>query len=147
MTVTTSAMTVICAGASRLAGEDEVADGDGVDRGDENGAGGDVLRQLRHRIERRRRSVDRPLDGGVDHLGDKHECDRKKECDQLQPRHADGDGDDEYRDGDGKVDAHVALRAQHVDDALDRVVEALDDGRPRSHACPRSRASISAPWS
>ena len=37
----------------------------------------------------------------------------------------------EHGDRDHEVDPHVALRAQHVDDPLDRVVEALDDRRPR----------------
>ena len=129
-----------------LACEHEVADGDGVDRGDQDRAGRDVLRQHRHRVEGRRRRVDRPFDGGVDHLRDEHERDREQQRDQLDLRDADGGGDDENRDRDGEVEPHVALRAQHVDDALDREVEALDDRRPRSHACVRSRACISTPW-
>ena len=57
---------------------------------------------------------------------------------------------DEHDDGHREVDPHVPLRAQHVDDALDRVVEALEERRrPAVGSCatPRSRASISAPWS
>src|SRR6266545_1082434 len=34
-----------------LAREDQVTDGDRVHRGDQDGAGGDVLRQLRQRVE------------------------------------------------------------------------------------------------
>ena len=47
------------AGLAGLAGEDEVADRDRVHRRDQHGAGGDVLRELRERVERaswRRRS-------------------------------------------------------------------------------------------
>ena len=34
---------------------------------------------------------------------------------------------DQHHDGDREVDPHVPLGAEHVDDPLDRVVEALDD--------------------
>ena len=43
-----------------LLGEDEVPDGDRVDRRDEDGTRRDVLRELRIRVERRRRDVDHP---------------------------------------------------------------------------------------
>ena len=68
-----------------LPGEDEVADGDRVDRRDQDGAGGDVLRELRERVERARGDVDRRLDRRVDHLRDEHERDREQQRDQLDP--------------------------------------------------------------
>ena len=52
-------------------------------------------------------------------------------------RDADRDRGDEHGDRDREVDPHVPLRAQHVDDPLERVVEALDDRRPRS-SCVRA---------
>ena len=64
--------------------EDEVADRDGVDRRDQHGAGRDVLRELRHRVERGGGDVDRRLERGVDHLRDQHERDREQQRDQLE---------------------------------------------------------------
>ena len=60
----------------------------------------------------------------------------------------DGRTERQHGNGDGEMDAHVPLRADNVDDPFDRVVEALEDRGPgAAHACTRSRASISAPWS
>ena len=77
------------AAVGHLAREDEVADRDGVHGRDQDGARGDVLGELRERVERGRRDVDRLLDRRVDHLGDEHEGDREQQRDQLQLRDAD----------------------------------------------------------
>ena len=128
-----------------LAREDEVADRDGDGGRDQHGAGGDVLRQLRHRVERGRRDVDRRLDGRVQHLRDQDERDREQQRDQLQLVDAGDERRDQHEHRDGEVDPHVPLRAEHVDDPLEGEVERLDDrGRtPRSscRALPRSRPS------
>ena len=72
MITSTSAISVSSAGASRSRSisrelrfderirEDEVADGDGVHGRDQHRARGDVLRELRERVEGGRRHVDRP---------------------------------------------------------------------------------------
>ena len=94
--------------------------------------------------------VDRLLDGGVDHLRDKHEGDREHQRDQLEARDAVPDGGDQHRNRDGEVDAHVPVRPEDVDDPLDRVVEALDQGERAAgtvHAYIASRDFISSPWS
>ena len=133
------------------AGEHEVADGDRVQRGDEHRACGDVLRDLGHRVERGRGDVDGRLDRGVHELGDEHERDREQEHHQLDLRDAEGERRDQDGDGDGEVDPEVPLRPQGVDDALGRVVEALEEGLARLARCHRecssSRVSISSPCS
>ena len=53
--------------------------------------------------------------------------DRDQERDQLEPRDVERERGDEHADRDGEVDPHVPLRAEDVDDPLDREVEALDD--------------------
>jgi hypothetical protein len=104
-------------------------------RCDQHCAGGDVLRQLRERVERRRGDVDRLLYGRVDHLRDEHESDREQQSDQLESRHADPDRSYEHADRRQEMDSHVAMDAEHVDDPLDRVVEAVDQGEsaPATH--------------
>ena len=61
------------------------------------------------------------------------------------------DRGDQHDDRDGEVDPHVPLRAEHVDDPLERVVEALEEVGGRRlvtrSTVRSSRASISAPWS
>ena len=94
--VSTSAISVSSAGASESRSrncelrsptcpEDQIADGNGVDRGDQHRSGGDVLGQLRHRVGCGAGNVDRRLDRGVDHLGDEDERDREQEHDELEP--------------------------------------------------------------
>ena len=55
------------------------------------------------------------------------------------------------RDRDDEVDAQVPLRAERVDDPLERVVERVEDRRraplSSSRASSRSRRSIASPWS
>jgi len=80
-----------------------------------------------HRVERRRGDVDSRLDRGVDHLGDEDERDRDEEGDQLEAGDVRDERRDQHHDRDREVDPHVPLGAEHVDDPLDRVVEALDD--------------------
>ena len=142
MTTRISAISVTFAGASRsrskefvvfvadVPGEDEVADGDRVDRRDQDGAGGDVLRELRERVERARRQVDRRLDRRVDHLGDQDERNREQERDELEPVDADPERHDHHGGRGCEVDPHVPMRPEDVDDPLDREVEALDDRDP-----------------
>ena len=90
------------------------------DRGDQHGAGGDVLRELRVRVEERRRDVDHALDRRVQHLRDEDERDREHERDQLEPRTPTRDRGGEDEDGGEEVDAEVPLRAEDVDDPLER---------------------------
>jgi len=89
-------------------------------------------------VERRRRRVDRALDRGVDHLRDQHEGDREEERDELVVVHPRGEGDDQDDDGDEEVDAHVALGPQHVDDALEGVVEAVEERRRAARSAHRA---------
>ena len=154
--------------------ENEEADRDRRDRRNQHRTGGDVLRQLRVRVEGRRRDVDHALDRRVQHLGNEDEGDREHEGDQLEPGDAGGDRAAEDENGREEVDAEVPLRAKDVDDPLERVVEAVDqrrgtaggrrrgttrrplallvlgvarqrrDGHPEYTA---SRASILGPWS
>ena len=133
-------------------GEDEVADGDGVHGRDQDGARGDVLGELGERVEGGRHHVDPRLERRVDHLGDQDERDREQQGDQLDPPHSGRDGRDQHRSSDREVDAHVPLRAQHVNHALEREVEALQQRgasarRGSHHTSSDSRRSISAPWS
>ena len=65
-----------------------------------------------------------------------HERDREQQRDQLEPVDADHDRRDQHADRDREVDAHVPLRAEDVDDPLDRVVEALEQ---RQRAARRGR--------
>jgi hypothetical protein len=74
------------------------------------------------------------LDRGVDHLGDEHEHDRDEQRDQLDLRDADGEREHEHHDRDNEVHAHVALGPQDVDQALERVVERVEDRRRASGA-------------
>ena len=113
---------------------------------------GHVLRQLGQRVERRSGDVDCLFESRVEHLCDEHEGDRQQERDQLEPRHADRNGGDKHRDCDREVDAQVPLRAEDMNDAFQRVVEAVEQRRhtARFHTCApcaRSRVSISRPWS
>ena len=55
--------------------EDEKPDREGRDRRDQHRAGGDVLGELRVRVEGGRRHVDHALDRGVQHLCDEDERD------------------------------------------------------------------------
>ena len=60
------------------------------------------------------------------------------------------DRDHEHDDGDREVDPHVPLRAEHVDDPLERVVEGVEEARralAAHSASSSSRRSISSPWS
>ena len=91
ITVTANATRVSSAGASEsrsrkrelrvgdLAGEDEVPTATALRAAIEDCARGDVLGELRQRIERRRGDVDRGLYRRVHHLGDEHERDREKQ--------------------------------------------------------------------
>ena len=106
--------------------EDQVADKEGVHRCDQHRPGGDVLRGPGDRVERARREVDRLLERGVEHLGDEDERDREHQRQHLEPARAEDDAEREHGQGDEEVDAHVALRAHHVDHALEGVVEARD---------------------
>ena len=163
MTVTANATRVSSAGASDrrvrkrellrrdLAREDEIADRHGVQRGDENGSGCDVLRDLRHRIERRRSDVDRGLDRRVHELRDEDERDREQQDRQLELARAESDCSDENGSRKSEVDPEIPLRADGVHDPFGREVEALEQGlaplagHPRT--CSSSRVSISTPWS
>ena len=71
--------------AGDLVVEDEVGHGDGVDGGDEHGAGGHVLGDPGARVVLVGHQVDDVLDGGVEHLGDEHERDRHQQRDDLEP--------------------------------------------------------------
>ena len=88
---------------------------------------------------------------------------------QLETLGAQRDSSADDDDRDQKVDAQIPLRAEHMDDPLGRVVEAVDQARraagprqrletrppvalpPRrrrdAHASSASRAVISSPWS
>jgi hypothetical protein len=145
--------------------EDEVADAERGHGRDQDGARRHVLRQLRVRVERRRGDVDRSLDRRVDHLRDEHERDGEQERDQLEAADPECGRGGDHGDRDREVDSEVPLRAEDVDDPLERVVEAVEQRRrtagcrrrarrPRPlrrrdgrHRCSASRASISSPWS
>ena len=85
-------------------------------------------------------------------IGDQDERDRDEKRDQLDPPHSEGDGGDQHCGGDAEVDPHVALGAEDVDHALEREVEALEEGRSPARSCAHdasssSRVSITSPWS
>ena len=112
--------------------EDEVADADGGNRGDEDSARGNVLRELCVRIEARRREVDHALDRRVEHLGNEDERDREHERDQLQPCHPERDRGREDEDRSEEMEPEVPLRPEDVNDPLERVVEAVEQRRSTS---------------
>ena len=86
------------------------------------------------------------LERGVDHLRDQHERDRHQQDHELEAADADDQRPDQHAGGDHEVDPHVPLGAEHVDDPLEREVEALEDGGAAADVHARSassRASIS----
>jgi hypothetical protein len=109
--------------------EHEVADRDRRGRGDKHRACGHVFGELCVRIERRRRHVDRTFDRGVHHLGHEHECNGEQQYDQLDATHAERHGGSDHADRHDEVDPQIPLRAQDVDDPLERVVEAVEQRR------------------
>ena len=68
------------------------------------------------------------------------------ERDQLQLRHVDDERSDQHEERDHEVDPHVPLRAEDVDDPLERVVERVEDrqahgARSREQRLPRGLPS------
>ncbi len=125
-----------------LAREDEVADGDRVDRRDQHRAGGDVLGELRHRVERRRRDVDRRLRRRVFSIS-------AISTNVIEISSAISSSFVTFTTSakmstttrDREMDAHVSLRAEHVDDPLERVVEGVEDAPDAAPSRGSSRAA------
>jgi hypothetical protein len=106
--------------------EDQVGDGDGVDGGDEDCPGGHILGDPGAGVVLIGDQVDDVLERGVEHLGDEHERDRHQQGDHLQAREREEQAGEEHQPRDAEVDPHVALVAERVDDAVEGVVEAVE---------------------